>query len=146
MRRTSVLVGLLLAIFVAELLLSVRQDSQTFDESNHLYAGYSYWKRGDFGINPEHPPLVKLVAALPLLPLRLAVQPPLNIFFRAAGGAGGLKFLYSHDADSLLFRARVGASVFALALPPFPKRPPRNPMIAPVRRAPRYCQVNQFSP
>jgi dolichyl-phosphate-mannose--protein O-mannosyl transferase len=116
MRRTSVLVGLLLAIFVAELLFSVRQNSQTFDESNHLYAGYSYWKRGDFGINPEHPPFVKLVAALPLLPLRLAVQPPPNIFFRAAGGAGGQKFLYSHDADSLLFRARAGASVFAFAL------------------------------
>ena len=31
-------------------------------------------------------------------------------------------------------------------VPPFPKRPPRNPTIAPVRRAPRYCQVNQFSP
>ncbi len=34
----------------------------------------------------------------------------------------------------------------ATALPPFPKRPPRNPMIAPVRRAPRCCQVNQFLP
>lgn len=116
MRQTTVLVGLLLAVFAAELLLSVRQNSQTFDESVHLYAGYSYWKRGDFGINPEHPPFIKLVAALPLLPSRLPVQPPPEIFFRAAGGSGGIQFLYSHDADALLFRARAAASVFALAL------------------------------
>lgn len=113
---TAVLVSFLLCVFAAELLLSVRQNSQTFDENNHLYAGYSYWKRGDFGINPEHPPLVKLVAALPLLPLGLPVQPPPDIYFRAAGGKGGVQFLYSHDADALLFRARAGASAFALAL------------------------------
>jgi hypothetical protein len=27
------------------------------------------WKHGDFGLNPEHPPLVKLLAAMPLLQL-----------------------------------------------------------------------------
>src|SRR5690242_5016590 len=116
MRWTTAAVVLLLAVFAGELLLSVRQNSQTFDESNHLYAGYSYWKRGDFGINPEHPPLVKLVASLPLIPLRLPVQPPPDIFFRAAGGAGGTQFLYSHDADALLFRARAAASLFAFTL------------------------------
>lgn len=116
MKRTNIVVVILLAAFAAELLLSVSQNSQTFDESNHLYAGYSYWKRGDFGINPEHPPLVKLVAALPLLPLRLAVQPPPEIWFRAAGAVGGVQFLYSHDADALLFRARAAASIFALVL------------------------------
>jgi len=51
-----------MAILEGELLFSVRQNSQTFDESAHIYSGYSYWKRGDFGINPEHPPLVKLEA------------------------------------------------------------------------------------
>jgi hypothetical protein len=32
---------------------------------------------------PEHPPLVKPEAALPLLPLGLPANPPPNIFFRA---------------------------------------------------------------
>ena len=60
-------VALLLAIFAAELALSTRQQSQTFDEAAHILAGYRSWKSFDFGINPEHPPLVKLVAAIPLL-------------------------------------------------------------------------------
>jgi len=28
---------------------------------------YSYWTRGDFGVNLEHPPVVKLLASFPLL-------------------------------------------------------------------------------
>ncbi len=116
MRWTKTAVAVLLFIFVCELMLSIRRQTQTFDESAHLYAGYCYWKRGDFGVNPEHPPFVKLVAALPLLPLGLPVQPPPSIWFRAASGAGGIAFLYSHDADALLFRARAAASTFAFAL------------------------------
>jgi 4-amino-4-deoxy-L-arabinose transferase-like glycosyltransferase len=109
-------VAVLLLVPSAELLLSIRQESQTFDESAHLFAGLSYWKRSDFGVNPEHPPLVKLVAALPLLPLRLEVPPAPNMFFRGASARGGTAFLYSHDADSLLFRARAGAAIFTLLL------------------------------
>lgn len=45
-------------------------DSQTTDEAAHLAAGYSYWRTGDFRLNPEHPPLIKLAASLPLLALR----------------------------------------------------------------------------
>lgn len=108
--------AILLLILEAQLLLSVRQNSQTFDESAHLYAGYSYLKCGDLGINPEHPPLVKLVAALPLLPLRLQVQPPPEIYFRGASGYGGIQFLYAHDADALLFRARAICTLFTLSL------------------------------
>ena len=111
-----VFVVVLMAILEGELLLSVRRNSQTFDESAHIYSGYSYWKRGDFGINPEHPPLVKLEAALPLLPTGLPDPPPLPIHFRAVSAIGGGQFLYSNDADSLLFRARAAASIFTLAL------------------------------
>ena len=32
-------------------------------------------KTGDFGLNPEHPPLVKMLAALPLLSMDLKVPP-----------------------------------------------------------------------
>jgi hypothetical protein len=40
--------------------ISTRLDSFTQDEAYHLAAGVSYVKFGDFRINPEHPPLVKL--------------------------------------------------------------------------------------
>src|SRR5579864_2472856 len=109
-------VACLLVIFAAELFLSIRQESQTFDESAHIYSGYSYWKRADFGINPEHPPLVKLIAAVPLLPLHLNVQPPPNIYFRRASMVGGIQFLYSQNADALLLRARIACSIFAFLL------------------------------
>jgi len=74
-RRGLVLAGvaILIALFALQLWLSVRRTSQTWDEGDHIFAGYMSWKTGDFGLNPEHPPMVKLVAALPLLPLKLAV-------------------------------------------------------------------------
>lgn len=106
----------LLLVLAAELFFSIRHQSQTFDESAHLYAGYSYWKHRDFAINPEHPPLAKLVAALPLLPTHLDVQPAPPIYFRGASAVGGIRFLYSHDADALLFRSRAATSVFTFLL------------------------------
>jgi hypothetical protein len=64
-RRLIAISGAIPTVVLAgELWLSVKDDSQTFDEAAHIYSGYSYWTRVDFGMNPEHPPLVKLVAAL----------------------------------------------------------------------------------
>ncbi len=42
-------------------------ESITYDEGSHLASGYAGLRLGDFRVNPEHPPLVKLWAALPLL-------------------------------------------------------------------------------
>lgn len=109
-------VAVLLVVLFCELFFSVRQNSQTFDESAHIYAGYSYWKRGDFGINPEHPPLAKMVGAIPLLGMHLDLQPPPPIFFRAASSMGGFRFLYTQDADTILLRARMAMMVFTFAL------------------------------
>jgi hypothetical protein len=46
-------------------------DSVTVDEVSHLPAGYSYVATGDFRLNIQHPPLVKLLAGLPLRALEL---------------------------------------------------------------------------
>ena len=40
--------------------IATRRDGFTIDESYHITAGVSYIKTGDFRINPEHPPLVKV--------------------------------------------------------------------------------------
>jgi len=58
-------VCLLLVFFLAGANSLVR-DSATFDETAHLPAGFTYLDRGDFRLNPEHPPLAKAWAALPL--------------------------------------------------------------------------------
>ncbi len=46
-----------------------RLDAQTTDESVHLSSGYSYLKYHDFRFSPEHPPLVRMLAAAPLFAL-----------------------------------------------------------------------------
>jgi hypothetical protein len=53
--------------FVLQGVHLARHYSPTFDEGAHLVAGYSYWRTADFRINPEHPPLAKLLFALPLM-------------------------------------------------------------------------------
>jgi Dolichyl-phosphate-mannose-protein mannosyltransferase/Tetratricopeptide repeat len=107
----------LLAVITTELFFSTRQESQVVDESAHLFAGFEYWKHADFGRNPEHPPLVKLIAAVPLLPLRLK-EPgiPSIPFFKAQDFIGGTEFLYGADADSILMRSRMVLALFTVGL------------------------------
>src|ERR1017187_4606986 len=110
-------VALLFLIYGLEMFLSARLEAQTFDEPAHLYAGYSYWLRSDFGINPEHPPLVKLVASLPLV---LADKPqypePGHSFFRGESAMDGARLLGTPGSGRLLNHARTAVSVFAFLL------------------------------
>ncbi len=107
----------LLALIAILLLTSVRQESQTFDESTHLFAGFEYWKHADFGRNPEHPPFVKLLAAIPLLPMGLKEPPPIPIpYFKAQDFINASQFLYTADADAMLLRGRIVIALFSLTL------------------------------
>jgi hypothetical protein len=54
-----------------------------------IYAGYMSWRHSDFGLNPEHPPLVKLVAALPLLRMPVRVPALQGRFFKHEAFLGG---------------------------------------------------------
>ncbi|HVR29012.1 MAG TPA: glycosyltransferase family 39 protein [Thermoanaerobaculia bacterium] len=62
---------LLLALFAALAISSAAGNSVTGDEVAHLPAGYTYVRTGDFRLNPQHPPLAKALAGLPLLALDL---------------------------------------------------------------------------
>ena len=64
-------ISVLLAFFFTLALGASLQKSPTYDETFQLLAGYSYLKWGDYRINPEHPPFAKLLAALPLLALKI---------------------------------------------------------------------------
>jgi 4-amino-4-deoxy-L-arabinose transferase-like glycosyltransferase len=117
-RRILVLAGvlLLLDLFAVQLLLSAERNSLTWDEGHHLYSGYLSWKTGDFGINPEVPPYAKMIAAVPLLPMRLSVPPLQGRFFKDEAFFGGRDFMFGNDTDAVLLRARLAASVFSFAL------------------------------
>lgn len=69
----AALVALVLAVFVALAVSSLRGDSATFDEPAHLSAAWSHLALGDYRMSPDHPPLVKHVAAAPLLFMEVRV-------------------------------------------------------------------------
>ena len=108
--------ALLLCMWV-QLALSVHGESISWDEGDHLFAAYMTATRGDFGLNPEHPPLVKLVAALPLLAmpgLRVPVLQGRN--FKVEAFLSGKDFNAWNLDRGILFRARLAVTVFALLL------------------------------
>ncbi len=101
-------------IFLAQAGLSIREKSATFDETVHLPAGYLHLRFGDYSFNPAHPPLVKMLAAVPLLFVDVKIpfeKEPLKDFDDAQ------KVLYKqNDADRLLFLGRLAVLPVTLLL------------------------------
>jgi len=96
----------------------VHRESLTFDEDDHMYAGYMMWHTGDYGLNPEHPPLVKLLATLPLLGENLWLPPLHNREFKSEAYLNGRDWLAHNDGSSqrLVFRMRLAAGLLAIAI------------------------------
>ena len=65
-RWPALLASLFLLLFAAQLWLHADDASATMDEPVHLLAGHRHLQCGDYAFNPEHPPLLKQLAALPL--------------------------------------------------------------------------------
>lgn len=120
--------GLAYAVFlgcvVALVLLRggfMRHNGVTVDEFIHLQAGYRYLQCGEFGNNPEHPPLVKLIAALPIRNWQLTGFPPsAPCGQRVITGdeTSNIAYLLSQGPhySELLWKARSALLVFPLLL------------------------------
>lgn len=104
----------LLVVLALQLFFSVRRESQTWDEANHIYTGYRTWTDADYGLNPEHPPLVKLITTAPLLWSKPKTPELENRFFKEDAFLGGKDFLYQNDADRILARTRTVAAILTL--------------------------------
>ena len=117
-RRRLTICGLacFLALFVFQYIHIADANSLTWDEGDHIYAGYMSWMHKDFGLNPEHPPLVKLVAALPLLDMQFKMPPLRDRRYEMEAFLGGKDFVYRNDANTIAFRARMAAMLFTLLL------------------------------
>jgi 4-amino-4-deoxy-L-arabinose transferase-like glycosyltransferase len=114
-------------IFLAMLLLgisSMKKDSLTYDELAHIGAGYSYLTQQDYRMNPEHPPLIKDLAAIPLLFLHLNF-PKDDPTWTGANPAVwwnqfdfGHKLLYGsgNNPDQIIFFARIPMILVMLLL------------------------------
>jgi hypothetical protein len=103
----------LLLTFWLQMFLALPKLSATTDEVAHLPAGYTYWATRDFRMNPEHPPLAKLIAGLPLL----ALKPRLDLTWPEWQAAQeynfGYGFLYTNNADRLLYWGRLPMTLLA---------------------------------
>jgi 4-amino-4-deoxy-L-arabinose transferase-like glycosyltransferase len=118
----------LLALMGILMFTSSWNDTITFDEEAHIGAGYANLREADSRLNAEHPPLMKDLAAIPLLFLKL--RPPWNdplwqqdqfeqwefgkrIIFNSGGDPDGI--MRAARAPIILFTIALGGLIFLWA-------------------------------
>lgn len=115
----AALILLLFGLFAFQLWYHATRTSATVDESPHILAGYRYWQCGDFGINPEHPPLLKLLATAPLN-FRTLVEPPWECGSRLTSKPDsflfGTKFIIQNGVDEIVIPTRLSSALMSLLL------------------------------
>lgn len=117
-RRNRVIIALLLAACAVLALDAAGGDSITIDEPAHLLAGTSALRTGDFRLSPDHPPLGRLWAALPLLFLPHNWPPPETFAWQRGDfwEMGTLWLSELKDGDRLVLPARMMTVVLLLVL------------------------------
>jgi Dolichyl-phosphate-mannose-protein mannosyltransferase len=118
--------AVLTGAFLWQMLAVTNREVITNDEGFHTYAGYRYWQCADFGVNPEHPPLAKMVAGLVLQIAKIPAPSgpcPVVSTAKGSGYADSAEWLYSSTGpstaakiDRVIPLARRGMATFALLL------------------------------
>lgn len=119
--KTSVFV--LILILVASFILTFTSslgESAVMDELAHIPAGYGYVKYFDYRLNPEHPPLIKAISALPLAFMDLNFPTNSPDWTTEINGQWnvGNQFIYKsgNDADKIVNWSRLGPILLFLIL------------------------------
>jgi len=122
-KKLGLVAGALALIMAASLALMVNsslRESATMDELAHIPAGYSYVKLGDFRLNPEHPPLLKALAAFPLLFAGLNFPTDARAWTSDVNGQWemGTLFIYQsgNNADLIIQLSRIAPMMLTLLL------------------------------
>lgn len=115
----AILTVLLFAVFAFQLVYHAVRTSPTVDEPFHILAGHRHWQCGDFGINPEHPPLLKLLATAPLN-FRGLSEPPWEcgskFTSKFEGFSYGSTFVVENGVDNTVISTRLAASLMSMLL------------------------------
>src|SRR5258708_9417228 len=118
--RVAWLIAILIAVLHAFMAVTAANTkSPTFDEPQHLTAGYSYFVTKDFRLDPENGNLPAMWAALPLLFDDVKFVPLTDRGWqRAEEGRAAHQFFYEvgNDPDQMMRQARVMMSIFGAAL------------------------------
>jgi hypothetical protein len=114
------LVAALIALLHAAMAITATdEESPTFDEPVHLTAGYSYWLKNDFRLDPENGNLSQRWAALPLLFTHPHFIPTADRGWRRAEeGRTGHQFFYErgNDSDRMLRQSRMMIALLSAGL------------------------------
>ena len=109
---------LLLVVMAYLLLYRANIETNVVDESPHIAAGYTYNVLRDYRLNPEHPPLIKMLAALPLAFQNLNFPTQDTAWTNAVNGQWdvGNQFLHwsRNNPKNITFLTRIGPILITL--------------------------------
>ncbi|MDX6447177.1 MAG: hypothetical protein QOH71_4251 [Blastocatellia bacterium] len=120
--RIEIVAAFLLFLLALNMFAAISHKGITNDEIVHIPAGYYHLVAGDFQLNNEHPPLIKMWAALPLLFIQPQEAPPTAA--EKEGVFNGLTWSYEHrfwqanvtQSGRILFWTRAMMIVLTLGL------------------------------
>lgn len=109
-KNHQIIITIVLGFMATVSLLNADNDSAIFDETAHIPAGYSYLKEHDMRLNPEHPPLIKDLTAIPLLFFQPVFDTSQDFWKKEVNGQweAGRQFIFKsgNDADKIIFWSR----------------------------------------
>ena len=116
--RVIIALTLFAAIYLALAVGSYTRESATWDEPQHLTAGYAALTRRDYRIDTEHPPLARMWAAVPL-----ALSTGIRFDETSPHWQNGPQWFFCHqflykdnNADWMLYRARFMVALLGVLL------------------------------
>jgi hypothetical protein len=116
--QTAIALVIFSVTFMTLTMSSYTQKSATADEPDNLTAGYAALKLGDYRLDPMHPPLLRMWAALPLLAVHGVDLDTNSIYWLPVESSFfSHEFMYQrNDADQLLCVGRFMIVLLGLLL------------------------------
>ncbi|MDD5099107.1 MAG: glycosyltransferase family 39 protein [Candidatus Colwellbacteria bacterium] len=116
----KIILAVIMAVSLGLMINSSVRESATMDELAHIPSGYAYVAERDYRLNPEHPPLVKILSAIPLFIHGFNFPTNIPAWTEYVNGQWdmGTAFIYqsSNDADAIIQLSRIGPMILALLL------------------------------
>jgi hypothetical protein len=117
-RRAPVIAVVMLSLMTALMFTSAWDDTPNSDDNVALISGYSYLRKQEYRLEPQNPPLIKDLGALPLLFMNLREpwdQPGWGDNNDPDDLGKALLYRLGNDPDAILRAARAPMIVFAAA-------------------------------